>query len=188
MFKRAFWLAFLVKAMNPKTLANIEDAIERGAKYKAVQSLRSGIAGDYANLPLRNRLAELYYQAGFLDAAGLYWLLCEPTEPYMQHAIDIYLQSVNHSAQQVLADLALHSQSRGLSDYAKQQLIQLEQGKLEQNRLANIKSTQQKADKSVGNEGNVTLLLITILTVFCLFILGVGNGIYIVIQWLIRLG
>ncbi len=169
------------------TLIRIEKDMEQGAKYKSAQRLRSLIKTYPDDLSLRNKLAELYNEAGFLDAAGLYWLLTEPSETYMQTAIDIYRQSVNNSAQQILADLALTGEEALQSDYAKQQIQQLEAEKIEQDRRAVTQSLNQAAHQKKSTiNANIKLIagLLLILSILGLFVLGVINGIVTLLQWL----
>ena len=61
-------------------LAKIESEIDNGLKLKATDRLRN-LINQYPNeIELWSRLAELYYESGFLDAAGRYWILTEPTD------------------------------------------------------------------------------------------------------------
>ncbi len=167
------------------TLSRIEKDIEQGAKYKSAQRLRSLIKTYPDDLSLRNKLAELYNEAGFFDAAGLYWLLTEPNETYMQTAVDIYRQSVNNSAQQILADLALTGEEELQSDYAKRQIQQLEAEKIEQDKRAAVQSLNQAThQKKSAVNASIKLIvgLLLILSILGLFVLGVINGIVTLIQ------
>lgn len=61
-------------------LIKIEKEIELGLKYISVDRLRNLIKEYPNNMKIRGTLAELFYESGFLDAAGRYSILTEPTE------------------------------------------------------------------------------------------------------------
>lgn len=86
-------------------LNRINEEIETGLKLKSADRLRN-LINEYPNeLSIWKRLAELYYESGFLDAAGRYWVLTEPTDERIKRAVEVYLNSVNHSGTQVLQDI-----------------------------------------------------------------------------------
>ena len=74
-------------------------------KYKAADRLRNLINEYPDELGLRNNLAELYYDAGFLDAAGKYWIFTESNQPHIKQCVKLYRESVNNSGNQILKDV-----------------------------------------------------------------------------------
>jgi len=63
-----------------ETFDRKDEEIESGLKFKAADRLRN-LINEYPNdLTLWDKLAELYYESGFLDAAGRYWILFEPND------------------------------------------------------------------------------------------------------------
>lgn len=166
------------------TLVSIEVDVEKGLKYKATQRLRSLITTYPNDLSLRERLAELYYQSGFLDMAGLYWFLTEPTDERIQLAVSVYESSVSHSSQKILADIKYRGHRNQLSDYGLQKLTQLE---ATVSKGAGIKSNKQKNQRlnqigeTIFEKG--CLVFLALLLVLCL--LGLVNGAITVTNWLI---
>lgn len=111
-----------------KQLNKIEQDIAKGLKLKAVNRLRS-LVNDYPNeLAIRERLAELYYDSGFLDAAGKYWLLTEtePEDEKIKKCVELYEKSVNQSGTQILNELAFRGDKLRLPQYAQDKLTSLE--------------------------------------------------------------
>ena len=109
------------------TLQRINADISRGSKFKAADRLRNLIQQHPNNLELWNQLAELYYESGFLDAAGKYWILIEPTEERIKQCVEIYEKSVNYSGYQILNELVFKGEKSELPKYAQEKLTQLEQ-------------------------------------------------------------
>lgn len=103
------------------TLLKIEADLDGGRKGLAVKRLRSLIKTNPTNILLRNRLAEIYYDAGFIDTAGLYWLLSEPKNNKMRHAVAVYKQTAG-SAQQILDDLGRLKDIEKLDNFSKHEL------------------------------------------------------------------
>lgn len=171
-----------------ETLAKIETDLQLGCKQRAIVRLRSLVASYPYDLTLRYQLAEIYYQAGFMDMAGLYWLLHEPTDERMKQAIAVYQTSVNHSAQQMLKDIAFHGdQNRHTSEletYALNQLHTLNALKAK----ANGESNPPKPPKSVRSAVTDTALekgcLLILLVCLLIFIWGFIDIIRSVFPWL----
>jgi len=107
-------------------LKKIDSDIENGLKSKAADKLRRLIQ-EYPNeMGLWNQLAELYYDSGFLDNAGKYWILTEPREERMKKCVELYEQSVNYSGYQILQEIVFRGDSSKLPVYAQQKLSELE--------------------------------------------------------------
>jgi hypothetical protein len=107
-------------------LAKIEFDIKNGLKFKAADRLRNMI-NQYPNeTELWNRLAELYYESGFLASAGKYWILTEPIDERIKKCVEIYEKSVNHSGTKILQDITFRGDKTKLSEYGKNILTELE--------------------------------------------------------------
>jgi len=109
-----------------KKLIKIDEEINSGLKLKAADRLRN-LINEYPNdLSLWNKLAELYYQSGFLDAAGRYWILFEPTDDRIKESIEAYKKSVNNSGYQILQEITFRGEKKKLPEYAQKKLEELE--------------------------------------------------------------
>ncbi len=129
-------------------LNRINEEIKAGLKLKSADRLRN-LINEYPNeLSVWERLAELYYESGFLDAAGRYWILTEPTEERIKTAVDIYLNSVNHSGTQILQDITFRGNKDELPEYARNKLIEIEaDSKEKSNYVPTFKPWQNKQKK-----------------------------------------
>lgn len=107
-------------------LDKIDSEIENGLKFKATDRLRNLIQENPNEIELWNKLAELYYESGFLDSAGKYWILTEPTDDRIKKCVEIYEKSVNNSGYQILQELVFRGDKSKLSDYAQKKLTELE--------------------------------------------------------------
>lgn len=146
-----------------ETLEKIAIDLQTGQKQKAVMRLRSLITSYPYDLSLREKLAEIYYEAGFLDMAGLYWLLHEPSDERMSKAIEVYRASVNYSEQKMLADIAFHGEVDELNDYATNLLIQLKH--------PTQQITKKQTEKTTNNVGSwIEKYGCLVILTFCLFV------------------
>ena len=107
-------------------LFKIESDLKKGLKYKAADRLRNLINEYPDELGLRNNLAELYYYAGFLDAAGKYWIFEESNQPHIKQCVELYRESVNNSGNQILKDVIFKGSKEALDEYALRILLELE--------------------------------------------------------------
>lgn len=107
-------------------LDKIDSEIENGLKFKATDRLRNLIQENPNEIELWNKLAELYYESGFLDSAGKYWILTEPTDDRIKKCVDIYEKSVNYSGYQILQELVFRGDKSKLSEFAQKKLSELE--------------------------------------------------------------
>ena len=99
-----------------------------GLKNKAANRLKNVINTYPDGMEAREQLAQLYYDSGFFDLAGLYWFLSEPT-PERQKCVAIYMDSVQQSPVQVWRDLKYRGDMGGLPDYARKKLQEIFDGK-----------------------------------------------------------
>jgi hypothetical protein len=107
-------------------LAEIELEIKNGFKFKAADRLRNMI-NQYPNeIKLWNRLAELYFESGFLASAGKYWILTDQKEDRIKNSVEIYEKSVNYSGTKILQDITFRGDKSRLSEYGKKKLSELE--------------------------------------------------------------
>ena len=144
--------SFYRNVMNlEEKLNRIDLEIQNGMKYKATDRLRNLIQENPNEIQLWNKLAELYYESGFLDSAGKYWILTEPTEERIKKCVEIYEKSVNYSGNHILQDLVFRGDKTKLSEYAQKKLTELE---LDSNRKVkyipkfNPKTNTQKKNKT----------------------------------------
>jgi tetrahydromethanopterin S-methyltransferase subunit G len=107
-------------------LEKIDSEIENGLKFKASDRLRNLIQDNPNETQLWNKLAELYYDSGFLDSAGKYWILTEPTDDRIKNCVEIYEKSVNYSGYQILQEIVFRGDKSKLSEFAQNKLAELE--------------------------------------------------------------
>ena len=163
--------------------------IENGLKSKAADRLRNLIQENPNELEIWNRLAELYYESGFLDAAGKSWILIEPTDERIKKCVAIYEKSVNNSGYQILQDIVYRGDKSELPKYAQEKLNQLEtDSKQKANYIPkfNPKTNKQKRKNSNGETsfsdriGQIIFFSILI-SIGLLLLVGLGT----VIGWII---
>ena len=109
-----------------ENLDKIETEIKNGLKSKAIDRLRNLINQNPNKIELRNKLAELYYESGFLDSAGKYWILKEPTDNRIKKCVELYEKSVSYSGHQILREIKFCGDKTKLAEYAKAKLSELE--------------------------------------------------------------
>jgi hypothetical protein len=107
-------------------LKKIDSEVENGLKFKASDRLRNLIQENPNETQLWNKLAELYYESGFLDSAGKYWILTEPTEDRIKKCVEIYEKSVNYSGYHILQEIVFRGDKSKLSEFAQNKLTELE--------------------------------------------------------------
>lgn len=162
-----------------RTREKIQTDLEAGREFKAVKRLRSLIKTYPHDLSLRHQLATIYDEAGFQDAAGLHWLLCEPKNARMRQSVAIYRASVNHSSKQILADLAFYGDIAELDGYAQSVLQQLQTEATGQLAMK-VKKDNSTRESAWGEKG----CLVVMLVLLTLFLVGVINGLMTIFPWL----
>lgn len=165
-------------------LTKAKEEMAMGLKDKAARRLRAVINAFPDSMEARDVLARMYYKAGFLDAAGRYWILTEPTEDYLKECIDAYKKSVNYSEEQILKDIKYRGDKSGLTKYALDKLNSLEAAALEKTGFKNNynKSTLEEDvgageswwDKGLGYVGCSIAIAILVLFLVVL-LLGVDS-------------
>ncbi|MCT2561319.1 hypothetical protein N0B48_05395 [Chryseobacterium sp. pc1-10] len=104
----------------------IEKDLEEGRKKKACDRLRNAINQYPDDLSLRKKLGRIYYEAGFLDEAGKFWILSEPQDKEMENAVEIYKSSLSYSGNAILKDIVFRGNKNILNEYALNVLKDLE--------------------------------------------------------------
>lgn len=155
-----------------------EAEIKEGQKLKAANRLRNVINSFPDEMGARTMLAQLYYEAGFYDAAGLYWMLTEPIEDRIKECTDIYRASVNYSPIQILKDLKYRGDKLKLPAYSLQILNTLEEEKYKMNQSSKTYN-KRRAEKSASNREwlGITVFLF-ILLVFIAGFVSVVKGLW----------
>lgn len=169
-------------------LARIDKEIQQGLKMKAADRLRN-LTNQYPNeLIIWERLAELYYNSGFLDAAGKFWILSEPKSEVIQKCVTLYEKSVNYSGTQILNEIIFKGDKNKLSDYAKNRLLALEKSSKEKsgyvpNFLPKLNKTQRKNQAYTSSTLEKLIpfvLLFALISTLVLAVVGLGT----VIDWI----
>lgn len=148
--------------------------INRGLKNKAANRLRNVMNTYHDAMAAREMLAKMYYDSGFLDMAGRYWMLTESDETHLRKSIDIYVKSVNYSSEQILNDIKYRGDKSGLTDYARNKLITLENDVKDSkrgNRYTSGKNNKSSNYKNIFADKVVSILFISIIILLILFII-----------------
>lgn len=123
----------------------IEQDLKVGRKKKACDRLRNLINEFPDDLSLRDKLAQIYYNAGFKDEAGKFWILSEPQNFEMKEAVEIYRNSLSNSGNAILKDIVFRGDKTQLSEYAKNILKQLETNSFKKTKhITDIKRKQRE--------------------------------------------
>jgi hypothetical protein len=104
----------------------IEQDLKTGKKKKACERLRNLINEYPDDLSLREKLAQIYYDAGFKDEAGKFWILSEPQNFEMKEAVEIYRSSLSNSGNAILKDMVFRGDKNKLSAYSLNIIKELE--------------------------------------------------------------
>ncbi len=166
-------------------LHKINQEIELGLKHKASIRLRSMINSDPDNLELRNLLAQMYYDAGFFDAAGKFWLLYATNDYQVIKCTELYESSVNYSGNQILKEIKFRGDKNKLSSFAKEKLEALENDSLlktghipyyQRLNLEGNKLETFSKPTPIINIFGCLIGLIIIVAIIIIFILGLINA------------
>ncbi|WP_294302890.1 DUF6584 family protein [uncultured Chryseobacterium sp.] len=104
----------------------IEQDLKTGKKKKACDRLRNLINEYPDDLSLREKLAQIYYEAGFKDEAGKFWILSEPQNFEMKEAVELYRCSLSNSGNAILKDIIFRGDKNKLPVYALNIIKELE--------------------------------------------------------------
>lgn len=105
----------------------IEEDLKDGRKKKACDRLRNMINQFPNDIFLRKRLGQIYFEAGFLDEAGKFWILSAPESNEMENAVELYRKSLGNSGNAILKDIVFRGDKDLLDEHAKKIIIELEQ-------------------------------------------------------------
>ncbi|MCC3215379.1 hypothetical protein LIV57_08840 [Chryseobacterium sp. X308] len=111
-------------------LYRIEHDLKEGRKKKACDRLRNMINQFPDDLSLRRKLGQIYFEAGFLDEAGKFWILSKPENNEMEDAVEIYRKSLSNSGNTILKDIVFRGNKKLLDEYALKVITELEQHSL----------------------------------------------------------
>ena len=170
-------------------LESIETDIQNGLKFKTADRLRN-LINQYPNeQKLWNKLAELYYESGFLDGAGRYWILTEPTDERIKKSIEAYQKSVNYSGYQILQEITFRGDKSKLSEYGKKKLTELENDSLEKvsyipKFAKNLNRNERKKQKNKKRTFKDKLIEKLIIGIFISIPILAIIGIIALIDWL----
>ncbi len=104
----------------------IEQDLKTGKKKKACERLRNLINEYPDDLSLREKLARIYYDSGFKDEAGKFWILSEPQNFEMKEAVEIYRSSLSNSGNAILKDIVFRGDKNKLPGYTLSIIKELE--------------------------------------------------------------
>lgn len=104
----------------------IEEDLKAGRKKKACDRMRSLINEFPDDISLREKLGQIYYDSGFKDEAGKFWILCELQNFEMKEAVEIYRKSLSNSGNAILKDIVFRGDKNRLSQYSRDILNELE--------------------------------------------------------------
>ncbi|MCT4665591.1 MAG: hypothetical protein N4A45_10190 [Flavobacteriales bacterium] len=107
-----------------------ESELSLGAKGKAFRRLENLTQYHPNNMELRNQVAEIYYESGFYDLAGKFWIFHDPKEPRISKCVSIYEKSMNNSGFRILNDLVFRGNKKDLPIYGQKKLEELEENSL----------------------------------------------------------
>ena len=175
--------------MNLKEKLNkIDSEIESGLKFKASDRLRNLIQENPNETQLWNKLAKLYYESGFLDATGKYWILTEPTDEEIKKCVEVYEKSVNYSGYQILQEIVFRGDKTKLSEFAQNKMAKLESdSKKKADYVPEFKPKTNKQKRIRGNS-NLTfkdkLTVYPIIGVFVFLAICSIIGVVSVIKWI----
>lgn len=111
-------------------LYRIEQDLKAGRKKKACDRLRNMINQFPNDLSLRKKLGQIYFEGGFLDEAGKFWILSPPENNEMENAVEIYRKSLSNSGNAILKDIVFRGDKNLLDEYAWKVITELEQNSL----------------------------------------------------------
>ncbi|AXG72723.1 hypothetical protein DVK85_00135 [Flavobacterium arcticum] len=170
-------------------LEKAQTEINKGLKQRAINRLKNVLNTYPDATEAREVLALLYYESGFLDMAGLYWVLTEPTHDYIRKSVKVYQESVNNSPIQILNDLKYRGDKSGLPEYARKRLLSIENEVKSMGHSVRYKPKKYKELDNINYKETFKEKLITklLIGIFFLCILFFITGIVTAISWIISL-
>ncbi len=170
-------------------LEKAQTEINQGLRQKAADRLKNVINTYPDVMEAREMLAMMYYESKFLDMAGRYWFLTEPTHGYIRESVEVYQESVSNSPIQILNDLKYRGDKSELTEYARKRLTILENEVKSMGHSVPYKSKKYKEPNNINYKDTFKEKLITklLIGIFFLCILFFITGIVTAISWFINL-
>lgn len=160
-----------------KTIKSIHHDISNGKKLKAIDRLKNLINTYPEKIELRERLAELYYEDDFLDAAGKYWYLSILNEERKVNAVRIYKETVKNSSLQILKDIGYSKSLSHLPEHAQKRLSSLaKDSKMRHGYDPNFGLSEKKQKSRQGSTfiSKIGSKFVGLLALFILFLIILG--------------
>lgn len=156
----------------------IQTKIEAGMMLRAAIELQNVLNNRPNELDVWNMLAEMYYEAGFSDAAGKYWLFYPSNELRVVKSVELYRDSMNHSATKILKDVKFRGDKLKLPKFSREILEELELESILNKGHAPQYKRIQHGKKNIKHQssdsgGCVILFLAIIIGLISIFVIGV---------------
>ena len=154
--------------------------IEQGMKLKAVIELQNVLNNRPEEMDVWYMLGELYYEAGFIDAAGKYWLFYPSNEIRVVKSVDLYRESMNFSASRILKDVKFRGDKAKLPKFSREILEELEKESIENSGKAPTYKRIQHGKEGnrqhlQKNTGCGITVLVVLLGLIAIFVTGIGT-------------
>ncbi|NVK64889.1 MAG: hypothetical protein HWE22_09900 [Flavobacteriales bacterium] len=166
----------------------IQRDIDAGYKFRAADRLKKLLQFYPEESFINNKLAELYYDAGFYDAAGKYWLWYPSNEYRVVRSIEIYRESMGNSATRILNDIQFNGDKSKLRNFSREIIEELEEESEEEGGFVYkepVDIEDYYEDHFVDDTQNSGCGLVAIL-ILALFISSLVVGFYTIISWIIQ--
>lgn len=136
--------------------SRIDQDLKEGRKKKACDRLRNMINQFPNDLSLRSRLGHIYYEAGFIDEAGKFWILSEPENDEMKNAVELYKKTLGNSGSAILKDIVFRGNKNQMNEYSVKILTELENDSFKKtNHIPDFEpKTREKGKYSEVKNGN----------------------------------
>jgi len=161
---------------------DIDFEIEEGFKFKAADRLANMLRANPEDMYLWNMLGELYYDSGFYDAAGKYWLMYPSNEYHIVKCIEIYRESMNHSATRILNDIKFRGDKSKLTNFSREILEELEEESKNEGGYVHRSPIVRITDETLNSETNWFKEAVWML-LKVLFLLFLSAGIIAALSW-----
>ncbi|KPH13905.1 DUF6584 family protein [Chryseobacterium sp. ERMR1:04] len=133
----------------------IEQDLKAGRKKKACDRLRNLINEFPDDISLREKLGQIYYDSGFKDEAGKFWIFFEPQNFEMKEAVEIYRNSLSNSGNAILKDIVFRGDRNQLPEYAQKKLKELESDSFKKTKhIPDFKPKRREKGNYKESEGN----------------------------------
>ncbi|CAI8911186.1 DUF6584 family protein [Chryseobacterium sp. IT-36CA2] len=154
----------------------IEQDLKDGRKKKACDRLRNMINQFPNDFSLRKKLGQIYFEAGFLDEAGKFWILSKPENHEMEDAVEIYRKSLSNSGNAILKDIVFRGDKNLLDEHARKIIIALEQDSLKATKQIPVfkAKTREKESYSENKTSFLSKIGIFLLIGFIILLLVLG--------------